>query len=53
MTDPEVRRKFARYIYGISRAVIGNKLADQLKYPHTSTIGVLAWFRSPSNDTRR
>ncbi len=45
MTDPEVRRKFARYIYGISRAVIGNKLADQLKYPHTSTIGVLAWFR--------
>ena len=45
MTDPEVRRKFAKYIYGVSRAVIGNKLADQLKYPHTSTLGVLAWFR--------
>ena len=45
MTDPEVRRKFAMYIYGVSRAVIGNKLADQLKYPRTSTIGVLAWFR--------
>ena len=45
MTDPEVRRKFAKYIYGVSRAVIGNKLADQLKYPRTSTIGVLVWFR--------
>ena len=45
MTDPEIRRKFARYIYGVSRAVIGSKLADQLNYPKTSTIGVLAWFR--------
>ncbi len=45
MNDPEVRRKFAKYIYGVSRALIGNKLADQLKYPRTSTIGVLAWFR--------
>ncbi len=45
MTDPEVRRKFSRYIYGVSRAVIGDKLADQLKYPKTSTLGVLAWFR--------
>lgn len=45
MTDPDVRRKFSRYIYGVSRAVIGNKLADQLNYPPTSTLGVLAWFR--------
>ena len=45
ITDPEARRVFAKYIYGVSRAVIGNKLADQLKYPRTSTIGVLAWFR--------
>ena len=45
MTDPVIRRKFAKYIYGVSRAVIGNKLADQLNYPKTSTIGVLAWFR--------
>ena len=28
MTDPEVRRKFSKYIYGVSRAVIGSKLAD-------------------------
>ncbi len=45
MTDPEVRRKFSKYIYGVSRAVIGNKLADQLNYPRTPTLGVLAWFR--------
>ena len=45
MTDPQVRQAFAKYIYGVSRAVIGNKLAEQLKYPPTSTIGVLAWFR--------
>ncbi len=45
MTDPEIRQKFASYIYGVSRAVIGSELADQLKYPHTSTMGVLAWFR--------
>lgn len=45
MTDPEIRRKFANYIYAVSRAVIGNKSAEQLNYPRTSTIGVLAWFR--------
>ena len=45
MTDPEIRQAFAKYIYGVSRAVIGNKLAEQLNYPPTSTIGVLAWFR--------
>ncbi len=45
MTDPEARRAFSKYIYGVSRAVIGDKLADQLKYPKTSTLGVLLWFR--------
>ena len=45
MTDPEVRRHFSKYIYGVSRAVIGDELADQLRYPKTSTLGVLAWFR--------
>ncbi len=45
LTEPKERRKFAKYIYGVSRAVIGNKLANQLKYPPTSTIGVLVFFR--------
>ncbi len=45
LTEPTERRKFAKYVYAVSRAVIGNKLADQLKYPATSTLGVLVWFR--------
>lgn len=45
LTEPEDRRKFAKYVYGVSRAVIGNKLANQLKYPATSTLGVLVFFR--------
>ena len=45
LTEPNERRKFAKYVYGVSRAVIGNKLANQLKYPPTSTVGVLVWFR--------
>ena len=45
ITDPNERRKFAKYVYAVSRAVIGNKLANQLKYPPTSTLGVLAVFR--------
>ena len=45
LSNPRERRKFARYIYAVSRAVIGNKLADQLQYPPTSTIGVLLFFR--------
>ncbi len=45
VTDPEIRQKFSKYVYGVSRAIIGDLLADQLKYPRTSTFGVLAWFR--------
>jgi hypothetical protein len=45
ITDPDDRRKFSKYIYAVSRAVIGDELADRLKYPPTSTLGVLAWFR--------
>ena len=43
--DPHARRSLAKYVYVISRALIGNELADQLKYPRTSTFAVLTWFR--------
>ena len=43
--DPAERRKLARYVYRISRALIGNDLADQLGYPGASTFGALAVFR--------
>ena len=41
----EARRSLAKYVYSISRALIGNPLADALKYPPSSTFGVLLWFR--------
>ena len=39
------RRNLAKYVFTISRALIGNTLADRLMYPAGSTFGVLAWFR--------
>ena len=43
--DSKERRDLAKYVYTVSRALIGNELADQLKYPSTPTIGVLTVFR--------
>ncbi len=43
--DPDERRYLAKYVFRVSRALIGNSLADQLKYPGGTTLGVLAWFR--------
>ncbi len=45
ITDPEARRKLAKYIFVVSRALIGQEVADQLNYPPSRTFGVLAWFR--------
>ena len=45
ISDPEARQHLAKYIYVISRALIGNPLADQLRYPADPTLGVLPWFR--------
>ena len=43
--DPAARRALAKYVFNISRALIGNNLADGLMYPVRSAFGVLAWFR--------
>ena len=43
--DWQERRKLAKYVYSISRPLIGNRLADDLMYPWSPTMGVLAWFR--------
>ena len=45
ITDPPERRKLAKYVYTVSRALIGASLADQLQYPASVIFGVLAWFR--------
>ena len=43
--DPAARRALAKYVFNISRALIGNTLADGLMYPVRPAFGVLAWFR--------
>ena len=48
ITEPAERRQLAKYVYSVSRAMIGNRLADDLKYPKSPTFGVLAWFRLQS-----
>ena len=43
--DPVERRKLAKYVFSISRALIGNELANELMYPPGRTIGILRLFR--------
>ncbi len=45
ITEPAERRALARYIYAVSRAMIGNPLADKLNYPRGFNVGVLARLR--------
>ena len=45
LTERNARRRLAGYIFRISRALIGDRIADQLKYPEESTIGTLWRFR--------
>ena len=48
ITEPAERRHLAKYVYSVSRAMIGNQLADELRYPKSLTFGVLSWFRLQS-----
>ena len=45
VTDPSERRKMASYVFKVSRALIGNALADQLMYPPDPSFGTLFIFR--------
>ena len=45
-TEPRDRKRLAKYVYLISRSLIGDSLADQLRYPPASIFGVLPWFRT-------
>ena len=48
VTKPQARYALARYVYRVSRALIGNNLADELQYPADRTFGVLPLFRLQS-----
>ena len=46
LDDRNKRRKLARYIEQISRALIGNDLADELRFSKSRTFGTLWKFRT-------
>ena len=46
MTTPEARGKLARYVFRLSRGLIGNKVAESLMYPQYSSIGAISWFKA-------
>lgn len=43
--NPAERKKFVNALFKVSRALIGNELADALEYPKQSTFGILAILR--------
>ena len=46
IADREEQLQTSRYVYKMSRALIGDPLADQLNYPKQSSFGALPWFRA-------
>ena len=45
MTSPEERRKLAKYVFKISRGLIGRDCAEELRYPGYSSFGAVGWFK--------
>ena len=45
VADPSERRKMASFVFKVSRALVGNTLADQLMYPPDRSFGTLFIFR--------
>ena len=45
VTDPEDRRRLAKYVYRIARSLIGMEAAESLMFPPLSSFGVVGWFR--------
>ena len=41
ITEPYERRKLVSFIYKVSRALVGDNLADQAKFPSALTFAVL------------
>ena len=46
VTDPVEMKSVINLAYRLSRALIGNRLADQFEYPKTPVIGMLFLFRT-------
>ena len=45
VVEPAARRSLARYVYRISRGLIGQEIAESLMYPPLSSFGAVGWFK--------
>ena len=46
ITDPEEKQHLVNFAYRLSRALIGEKRAEQFEFPKTSTLGTLLMYRT-------
>lgn len=53
INKPRDRQNLANYVYRVSRALIGDELADQINYPPQSTRGLLFYLRNKRRLARR
>ena len=44
-TEPKKRQAMAKFVYRVSRALVGDDLADQLRFPSQRTTGVLFFLK--------
>ena len=44
-TEPAGRRSLAKYVYRVSRGLIGREVAESLRYPPLSAFGAVWWFK--------
>ena len=44
-TEPAARRSLAKYVYRVSRGLIGREVAESLMYPPLSAFGAVWWFK--------
>lgn len=46
VTEPKARHAFARYAFRVSRELVGDALADQLRFPPSRSFPLLPWLRA-------
>ena len=51
-SEPQERKAFAKFVYRLSRSLVGAELADGLKFPKMSTKGVLLSLRTKAQAAR-
>ena len=45
LTDSAAKQAMVEHVYRVSRALLGDAVADQLRFPRQRTAGLLAWLR--------